>query len=79
MPSFLSVLLSAIAVAALPGYIVSAYITNIHNANLVLAGAVNLLLYGSLFLWLASWRDRRKHRRSHSGAANPASDAADDL
>jgi hypothetical protein len=61
MPSFASIIVSTISLLALPGYILSALISgNIHDANLILAGVMNLILYSGLSLWLLSWRGRRR-------------------
>ncbi len=61
MPAIAGAGVGMIAVAVFPGYIVSAYITNnIHDANLILAGFINFILYGSLSLWLLSWRSRKR-------------------
>lgn len=61
MPAIANIAVSTISLAAFPGYILSAYASNnIHNANLILAGIINFLLYGGLTLWLLTWRSRRK-------------------
>jgi hypothetical protein len=61
MPVLANIAVSTVSLAVLPGYILSASISNnIHNANLVLAGIINFLLYSSLSLWLNTWRNRRK-------------------
>ena len=61
MPAIANVAVSTIALAVFPGYMLSAYISNnIHDANLILAGFINFILYGSLSLWLLTWRSRRK-------------------
>jgi hypothetical protein len=61
MPVVANITVSTISLAVLPGYILSAYISNnIHDANLILAAVINFLLYGSLSLWLLTWRSRRK-------------------
>jgi hypothetical protein len=61
MPVIANIAVSTISLAVFPGYILSAYISNnIHGANLILAGVINFLLYGSLSLWLLTWRSRRK-------------------
>jgi hypothetical protein len=53
--------ISTISLASIPGYILCALLTNnIHDANLLLAGVMNFVLYGSLLLWLLSLRSRRK-------------------
>ena len=55
------IIISAIALPIVPGYVLSAYISgNIHDANLILAGVINFILYGGLTLWLLTWRSRRK-------------------
>jgi hypothetical protein len=65
LPLWASIIVSTISLAVFPGYILSAYISNnIHNANPILAGTLNFLLYSSLSLGLLSWRTRRKLRRS---------------
>jgi hypothetical protein len=49
MPVIANIAVSTISLAALPGYILSAYLSNnIHDANLILAGIINFFLYGSL-------------------------------
>jgi hypothetical protein len=59
MPSSASIVVSTISLAAIPGYILSALISNnIHDANLILAGVMNFILYSSLSLWLLAWRSR---------------------
>ena len=61
MPIAANIVVSMFALAAMPGYIVSAYITNnVHAANLILAGGINFILYGGLSLWLLSRRRRRR-------------------
>jgi hypothetical protein len=56
-----NVVISAIALPVIPGYISSAYILhNIHNANLVLAGAINFILYTGLSLWFLARRNRKR-------------------
>jgi hypothetical protein len=61
MPAIANIAVSTIALAVFPGYILCAYISNnIHDANLILAGVINFFLYGSLTLWLLTWRSRRK-------------------
>jgi hypothetical protein len=55
-----NIAIGTIAMFIFPGYLVSAYITNIHDANLILAGVVNFILYGGLSLWLLTWRSKRK-------------------
>lgn len=64
MPFLASIVVSTISLAVLPVYILSAYISsNIHDANLILAGVMNFILYSSLLLLLLSWRDRRSAGR----------------
>ena len=64
MPPSASFVVSTISWAVMPGYILSALIlNNIHDANLVLAGVINLILYSSLALWLLSWRRKRRMAR----------------
>lgn len=64
MPPSASFVVSTISLAAMPGYILSALIlNNIHDANLILAGVINLILYSSLALWLLFWRRRRRMAR----------------
>src|ERR1700722_149737 len=59
MPIAANIVVSMFALAAMPGYIVSAYITNnVHAANLILAGSINFILYAGLSLWLLSRRRR---------------------
>lgn len=61
IPFMANTIVSAIALPVIPGYVLSAYIlNNIHDANLILAGAINFFLYGGLSLWLISWRSRRR-------------------
>ena len=61
MPVVANIAVSTISLAVFPGYILSAYISNnIHDANLILAGFINFILYGGLSLWLLTWRDRRR-------------------
>jgi hypothetical protein len=61
MPVIANIAVSTISLAVFPGYILSAYISNnIHDANLILAGIINFLLYGSLSLGLLTWRNRRR-------------------
>jgi hypothetical protein len=61
VPFVAQIVISAIALPVIPGYVLSAYISNnIHDANLFLAGVINFLLYGSLSLWLFTWRSRRR-------------------
>ncbi len=61
MPVIINFAVSTISLAVFPGYILSAYISNnIHDANLILAGFINFSLYGSLSLWLLTWRSRRR-------------------
>ena len=65
MPPTISIVVSTISLAVFPGYILIAYISNnIHDANLTLAGVLNFILYGSLSLWLLSWRGRRRAGRA---------------
>jgi hypothetical protein len=64
MPFSASAVVSTISLAALPGYILSAYVSNnIHDANLILAGVMNFILYSSLLLLLLFWRGRRRAGR----------------
>ena len=57
MPVLANIAVSIISLAVFPGYILSAYISNnIHDANLILAGSINFILYSSLSLWLFTWR-----------------------
>lgn len=61
MPVIANIAVSTISLAVFPGYVLSAYISNnIHNANLILAGVINFILYSSLSLCLLSWRSRRR-------------------
>src|SRR5580704_6587638 len=61
MPIVANIIVATASLAVLPGYILSAYISNnIHNANLILAGVINFFLYGGLSLWLLTWRSRRR-------------------
>jgi high-affinity Fe2+/Pb2+ permease len=61
MPVVANIIVATASLAVLPGYILSAYISNnIHDANLILAGVINFLLYSGLTLWLLTWRSRRK-------------------
>lgn len=61
MPVVANIIVATASLAGLPGYILTAYITNnIHNANLILAGVINFFLYGGLTLWLLTWRRRKK-------------------
>ncbi len=61
MPALANIAVSTISLAVFPGYILSAYISNnIHDANLILAGFINFILYGSLSLWLLTWRNRKR-------------------
>ena len=61
MPLVANIAVSAISLAVFPGYILSAYLSNnIHDANLILAGIINLLLYSGLSLWLISRRSRKR-------------------
>jgi carbon starvation protein CstA len=64
LPFAVSIVVSTISLAALPGYILSAYVSNnVHDANLILAGAMNFILYSGLLLLLLSWRSRRRADR----------------
>lgn len=61
MPFLANIAVSTISLAVFPGYILSAHISNnIHDANLILAGFVNFILYGGVSLWLLTWRNRRR-------------------
>ncbi len=69
MPTIANFAVSTLSLAVFPGYTLSAYISNnVHDANLILAGVINFLIYGSLSLWLLSWRSRKK------SAARPRND-----
>jgi hypothetical protein len=61
MPFAANLVVSTVSLAVFPGYIVTATLSNnIHNANLLIAGAINFVLYSGLSLWLITWRSRRK-------------------
>jgi hypothetical protein len=61
MPVVANIAVSTISLPVFPGYILSAYISNnIHDANLILAGFINFILYGGLSLWLLTWRNRKR-------------------
>jgi hypothetical protein len=61
IPFVPNMVVSAIALPVVPGYVLSAYIFhNIHDANLIFAGTINFFLYGGLSLWLMFRRGRRR-------------------
>jgi hypothetical protein len=61
MPFLANFVISTVSLAAIPGYILSAYISgNIHNANLIIAGTINFIIYSGLVLWLINRRSRKR-------------------
>ncbi len=61
-PPVIGFVISSISLASIPGYILCALLTdNIHDANLLLAGVLNFLLYGSLLLWALSAEPKKAH------------------
>jgi hypothetical protein len=63
-----NIAVSTVSLAVIPGYILSAYFSgNIHNANLILAGAVNFIIYSSLVLLLIVRRSRKSPKLWKSG------------
>jgi hypothetical protein len=68
MPLVANVTVSTICLPVIPGYILSAYISNnFHDANLILAGNINFGIYSSLLLWLTTRRRRKQHKKRESG------------
>lgn len=66
MPMIPKIAVSSISLAVIPGYILIAFISgNIHDANLLFAGAVNFIIYSSFVLWLVI----RRNRKSRAGGA----------
>jgi hypothetical protein len=61
MPFLANIVISTVSLLAIPGYTLSAYISgNIHNANLILAGTINFILYSGLVLCLIIRRSRKR-------------------